>query len=193
MNNAQRNMLKSYFAGVLPFCNRSKVVSLLAGLGYNASEVTADLCVQAYEEQGKDFFQPFGNIALNAVDSPKFIAYKKVITQNARQSLKISRADGKQGAAVDAGSAMTSQQKAEMGLNYIDRISGLFGKGIDAYNNTQNKKANEIAAEAALLNAQTAASEQQGKTTNKWLIPVLCGVGALVLVVVLVVVLGKRK
>ena len=173
MKPAQKQALNSYFKAVLPFCNMSKVTDLLAGLGYNAGNVTPGLCVKAYEERGKDFAQPFGKIARKALESPMFEAYKKDLTDS---KPALNKADG------DA---------AEMGLKYLDVFTKWFEQGSKIYHDSQYSEADATKAQADLAAAQAALAAQNTNNNKSWIIPVCVGVGVLILAVILVVVFRK--
>lgn len=160
------------------------MVDLLTSLGYNCTELNADICLQATQETGKEFLKPFYNIAKSAVESPKFKAYEKVIRKN---TLNSATGDG----------SMTSKDKTQAGLDYIQQLGGIIGMFVNknANDTTAQAEYERAAAERAKAEAEAAktTSDTQTANTQKWLIPVIAGVGVLFLVVILVVVLSRRK
>lgn len=185
MTPAQISSLKMYFETILPFCDTQKVKSLLVRLGYQVDEITPALCAKAYMENGKDFFRPFGKIALNAIDSPKFEAYKKALLDNAGQRVKINKAsDG----------SMTQADKVNAGIQYLNVFSSWLDKGVDAYRLSKDStSAKEALAEAERLKALSGYEELQAKNTKQWLWPVIGAVAVLMVVIIAVVILSGRK
>lgn len=169
-------LLKNYFTATLPFCNSQKVKELLVNLGYEVDEPTAQLCLQAYKEYGVEFTTPYGKIAKVALQSPKYEAYLE--TMKTKQLNK----------ATDT----TAEQKLEWGNLIISNISSWLASGKDVATAAINKNANESTAQASLYLAQTEAEKEENSQRNKWIIFGIVGIALFIVIIVLVVMIGKR-
>lgn len=200
MTAAQLQTIKAYFNVVLPYCDKAKLNDLIANLGYDATEVTADLCVKAWQEYGVKFTQPFGKLATVAINSTKYAKMKQYLMQDAktRTYTQLSRADGKNKTAKK--NQLTDEQINEYTLSYIGVATDLLKQGYEFADLFVNKdyrdnmaKSQQQAAENEKLKLQTQAQMAQNEATKKWLVPTIIGVSALLIVIVLVVVLTRKK
>lgn len=176
----------NYYAIILRFANSGKVKGLFTKLGYQIDEPTAELCVQATNEYGAEFTQPFGKIAAKAIESPKYQAYMKVLAaSNSTMRHHLSKAKGE---------GLTNEQAVQVADTVLNSVTAWITAGKDIADTVVNKDANAKNAEANLLNAQAAANAKNADSTNKWLIPVICVVGFIVLagIIAAAVIASKR-
>lgn len=176
----------NYFGIVLHFANKAKVKNLFTRLGYHIEEPTAELCVQATNEYGVEFTQPFGKIAESALESPKYLAHMKVLKAgNAAISTSLNKAKGE---------SLTNEQKVELAGTIIGGISSWIASGQQIADTVVNKDANAANAQAALINAQANANKTNTETQNKWLIPVIIAVVVVLVVgIVAAAVIANKK
>ena len=180
----------NYFGIVLHFANKAKVKSLFTKLGYHIEEPTAELCVQATDEYGVEFTQPFGKIAESALESPKYLAHMKVLKAgNAAISTPLNKAKGE-----SKGESLTNEQRVELAGTIIGGISSWIASGQQIADTVINKDANAANAQAALINAQANANKMNTETQNKWLIPVIIAVVVVLVVgIVAAAVIANKK
>ena len=175
----------NYFTIILRFANKNKVKSLFAKLGYDIDEPTPELCVQAYNEYGVTFTKPFGKIAAQAIDSPKYTAYMKALASGKPEyDAKITKANG-----------LSSEQSVELAGTILSSITSWIESGKDMADTIVNKDTNAMNAQANLLTAQAAANAKNTETQNKWLIPVIICIAVVILggIVAAAIVANKHK
>jgi hypothetical protein len=182
-----QEQLNYYFAIILHFANKSKVKELLVKLGYQVDKPTAELCVQAFNEYGAKFSQPFGRIAERVIESPKYKAYMKALAKgNSSMPNQLNKA-------TDDNNKLTNEQKVQLGDSIITAITSIFSSGSTVWNSYLNKDANLLNAQAQLVQAQAAANAKNQETTNKWLIPVIIAVIVLIIGGVAAAIIISRK
>ena len=180
MDTKLKQVLISYYAAVLPFCQKQKVVELLANLGIATTEPTIADCLLATEEFGVNFTQPFGAIAHVAINSPRYEANVKALKQHNLTNNMINKATDENG-----NNKLTNDQKVELADSIIGGITDLFKYGSDIF----NKDANLVSAQAQLEYQKA----QQQKSTNQILTIALVVVGIIVALIVTVALTSKRK
>ena len=180
MTNKQ--LFIEYFSALLTVIDRQRLRSLLVDLGYQADVITGETLFGVLQEQGDSFAKPFSRLARVALGSPKYEALQRSLRADAPLVPQLSKATSK----------LTSDQKIDVMNSVLNTVTGILGKGADAYSAYVNQEANNNNALAALLMAQTAQQQAAQQNTNSWLIPVAIG-GVVLVVVIVAVILLTRK
>lgn len=201
MSANTQSMLLAYFTTILPFCNAQKVLGLFASLGYQVKEVTPQLCLEAYNEYGKEFQIPFGKIAFVAQNSPKYEAYLKALRANSDlmktkvncngdktilKKLKLNKATSEK-------TPLTNDQKIQITNSVLSTFTGLLTSGVQITDTIINKESNKLVAEAQLLDAHTANAQAQTKDNTKTIIYCVGGAVLLIIVIAIIAVILKKK
>lgn len=196
MNTAQYQILHAYYQAILPYCDKQKVQALLAKLGYKVKKSpTADDCMTATTECGKDFTTEFGNIADIALASPKYEAFK--LTQKKGSAIRhINKCNGVCPATGGEGgsrSTLTDEQKIQIAQSTLDTITSWFKTGYDFYHTSQNAEAEKLKAQAELLNAQREANNDAANNSSNLMKWGIIGLAAVLATVVIIIIVKKYK
>lgn len=182
-------LLLAYFKGILALADEDKVSELLISLGYNEPSVSEQTCLDALYLYAEEFARPFARIAREALDSEQ--------VNEIRVRSRVRRAPAANGSTTSTGNTAAAPDKAQVGLQYLDSITNLFGTVsggvggiITAVKTTTKTDTTDYSGQAQLEQARTEKAKQENSNTMLW---VGLAVAILVVVIVVVLLISKAK
>lgn len=182
--------VKAYFDIAIRFIAAKELGALFASLGYD-QVVTADLCITALNENGKDFSIPFGKLAKDALLRPDAKAYIRAALESTAVSFKGRNSRWKRTMPVTNLSFFDSE-KADGAVNIIDSIGNVLVGGVGSTAELILATKNSGVSQQD-VDLQTAKNESARVRIdeNKWWI--IGGVGVLAVVVIFIAIVISRK
>ncbi len=113
------NVLRAYISSYCAIIPQGQLVDLFNRLGYGNLEVTSGNCYTLYEQLGAKFGVPFGKLAKEAMKTKKARKYFKKNTDQFAKRISLNKATGETSTTT---SDYTSEEKAAMGLSYLELI-----------------------------------------------------------------------
>lgn len=185
-------LLKSYFETALILADMGKVKRLFASLGIrDYQKITPEECIKALDAHGFKFSQPFGQLAKNALVTPKVESFIKARKMDRVTGVTVPGTLPTPGVTPIAGVGTTNNNKNANGVAWFNSISNFLIGGVDSASSLINtlKGRDVIMAEAA-LEQQKATTAANTKKTN-W--TAIFGIGGALAFIGAIVFILKRK